>query len=204
MTTHSNILHILYMDNRKLNLIQAPEHSVVYLENGGLSIDNYFEYIPEDRATYQNRELSENKLVIDNSDLILYGLPSAFRFGDSLVEVSAKEINEVVTRYIDHEFIKDLRDYNSLSVLNTSLGSPITEESFVVDDIFIKYYGELIERDSNRIVFKVKPYFGDVYIGTTLTVYREGDGVLRVGGGSYNKPSETISIDKGTKIYLIS
>ena len=200
--THSNILHILYMENSKLKLIQVPEYSLVYLKDGGILVDNYFEYIPEDMATYQNRELSENKLVINRSDLILYGLPSAFRFGDSLVEVSAKEINETVTRYIDHEFIKDLRDYNSLSVLNTSLGSPITEESFVVDDIFIKYYGELIERDSNRIVFKVKPYFGGIDVGTTLTIYREGDGVLRV--TTTDEPTNSIVIDKGTIIYLVS
>ena len=202
MMTHSNILHILYMDNRKLNLIQAPEYSVVHLADGGLSIDNYFEYIPEDMATYQNRELSENKLVIDNSDLILYGLPSAFRFGDGLVEVSGKEISEIINRYIDHEFIKDLRDYNSLSVLNTSLGSPISENAFVVDDISVKYHGTLIERDNDQLVFKVNPYFGSVDMGTMLTIYREGDGILRVSNS--NEPVNTISIDKGTMIYLIS
>lgn len=200
--THSNILHILYMDNRKLNLIQAPEYSVVYLENGGLSIDNYFEYIPEDMATYQNRELSENKLVIDSSDLILYGLPSAFRFGDGLVEVSGKEISETVNRYIDHEFIKDLRDYNSLSVLNTSLGSPISENAFVVDDISVKYHGVLIERDNDQLVFKVTPYFGSVDVGTILTIYREGDGILQL--SIADKLVDSINIDKGTIIYLVS
>ena len=202
MTTHSNILHILYMDNRKLKLIQAPEYSVVYLENGGLSIDNYFEYIPEDIATYQNRELSENKLVIERSDLILYGLPSAFRFGDSLGDQSSKSISEAVARYIDHEFIKDLRDYNSLDTLNTSLGSPITENAFVVDDVSIKYYGDLIERDNEHLVFKVKPYFGNVDIDTTLTIYREGDGVLQI--NNTDEVVDRIAIDKGTIIYLVS
>lgn len=200
--THSNILHILYMENSKLKLIQVPEYSLVYLKDGGILVDNYFEYIPEDMATYQNRELSENKLVIDRSDLILYGLPSAFRFGDGLVEVSGKEISAIVNKYIDHEFIKDLRDYNSLSVLNISLGSPISENSFVIDDISVKYHGVLIERDNDKLVFKVKPYFGSVNVGTTLTIYREGDGILQL--NITDKLVDTIDIDKGTIIYLIS
>ena len=201
--THSNILHILYMENSKLKLIQVPEYSLVYLKDGGILVDNYFEYIPKDMATYQNRELSENKLIIKRSDLIVYGLPSAFRFGDSLSEVSNENLREVIGEYIDNEYIKDIRDYGDLYILNSTLGSPIKESEFVVDDISIKYSGELVEVDTNQVVFKVIPYFGDVDVYSTLTMYRAGDGILHINRDDNEYP-EVIDIDKGTVIYLIS
>ena len=201
--THSNILHILYTENSKLKLIQVPEYSLVYLKDGGILVDNYFEYIPEDMATYQNRELSENKLIIKRSDLIVYGLPSAFRFGDGLSEVSNENLREVIGEYIDNEYIKDIRDYGDLYILNSTLGSPIKESEFVVDDISIKYSGELVEVNNNQVVFKVIPYFGDVDIYSTLTMYRAGDGILHINRDDNEYP-EVIDIDKGTVIYLIS
>ena len=201
--THSNILHILYTENSKLKLIQVPEYSLVYLKDGGILVDNYFEYIPEDMATYQNRELSENKLIIKRSDLIVYGLPSAFRFGDGLSEVSNENLREVIGEYIDNEYIKDIRDYGDLYILNSTLGSPIKESEFVVDDISIKYSGELVEVNNNQVVFKVIPYFGDVDVYSTLTIYRVGDGILHINRDD-NEYQEVIDIDKGTVIYLIS
>ena len=200
--THSNILHIVYMEDKKLKLIQVPEYSLKYIENCGLTTDNYFEYNSEDKATYQNRELSENELNFKRSDLVMYGLPSAFRFGEGLSNISDKELRELANSYIDNAFIKDLRDYSYMEVLNSILGSPITESEFVVDDIIVKYTGILIEKNANRLVFQVIPYFGGVDIRySTLTIYRDGDGVLH---HNTEKGSKTITIDNGIDIYLIS
>lgn len=200
--THSNILHIVYIEDKKLKIIQVPEYSLKYIENCGLTTDNYFEYNPEDKATYQNRELSENELIFKRSNLVMYGLSSAFRFGEGLSKVSNKDLRESVNTYIDNSYIKDIRDYNYMEVLNSVLGSPITESEFVVDDIMVKYAGILIEKDDNQLVFQVKPYIGGVDIRySTLTVYRAGDGILH---HNTDRGSKTIAIDKGVDIYLVS